>query len=139
MNAPDLYDIYFKEPKILMTIATVYGRIAAYAGQVARVGQALEAPMLEQLNFNASLREHFGVRLISQHKRVTVITFDADNNAQSLLGAENNSMGGGQYSVTGYFPIPGDATQQQQFQVSISQMFGRPKTFNCSFDFSTIH
>lgn len=139
MNAPDLYDIYFVEPKILMTIATVYGRIAAYAGQVARVGQAIEAPMLEQLNFNDPLREHFGVRLISQHKRITVIAFDAANNAQPLLWGENTSTGGGQYSLTGYFPIPGDPMQQQQFEVSIPQMFGRPKTFNCGFDFSTIH
>jgi hypothetical protein len=136
---PDTYDVYVEELRVLVTIATVYGRIAAYGGQVARVGEDIDHSDLEQLNFNSPLHEHFGVRLISLHKRLNIVAFDAEGKAQSPLNADTRSVDGGQHHMTCYFPNPTDAAATQRFEISTPRLLGRPKQVPFYFDFSRVH
>lgn len=139
MKEQDAYDVYIPDAKTLATIATVYGRIAAYAGQASRLGEDRDPAIIEQLNFNPTLREHFGVRLISSNRKLVINALDANGSPSVQVGYNTEAGAQGQYNTSCYFRNPNDPTMKQQFEISIPQLFGRPKTFGFIFDFSLVH
>lgn len=138
MDVPDLYDVYISDAKTLLTIATVFGRIAAYAGQCARTGSAIEPATLEAMNFNDALRNHFGTRLISNHKRVSLMLFSEAGMPLNMVGSSVEKQGT-QYHQTCYFPLPKNPQATLVFELGIPKMFGGFSTSRFSFDLRSIH
>jgi hypothetical protein len=130
------YDLRLDEPGVLITIRTTFGRIAAYAGQVARTGMEISPTTIEEINTNASLRRCFSVRLISKHKKLSLLTRTGSKLGEMLEATVTQENG--YYIQSCWFPYPQSLSGVQDFELGIPRFLGF-KNYRFSFDFSGVH
>jgi hypothetical protein len=136
--ATDPYDLVVPKLKLLVTAATAFSRIAAYAGQCAREGSNPDMAFVENVVFGSSLQDGFMMRIISQHRFVSVIHLD--NGTQHNMGNTERGKVGAQWVETCTFLYPTDLASPQTFEAFVPSPFllwGKKDTFTV--DFGALH
>jgi hypothetical protein len=141
----DPYDVFVPEVSVLVSIGTAFGRIAAYAGQVARTGAQIDLSVVESINFMPHFKSHFNVRLISKHKRLSIMATDIGNGMpQQMEQATVEKNGNGTYSQTCLFPNPATAKGEKGFEIGVPHFVPLKfktefKTAQFVFNFAQVH
>jgi len=132
----DIYDVFVKDVQVLVSIGTAFNRIAAYAGQAKRTGSTIDPTVIESINFTPLFKTHFMVRLISNHKRLSIMATDvSDGRPQNMEQPTVERFGPGEYKQMCFSPNPTTLAGQKGFEIRVPQFLGKFRTAQFVFDF----
>ena len=115
----DPYDRFLDNLGVLVSIGTVFNRLAAYAGQCSRTVQQVDPAMIETVNLMTPFDTHFAVRMMSKFKVVSIVLQGPDGEQQPLEDVTREQGDGGTFKIMGWFRCPEQLKSTLSFEVGV--------------------
>lgn len=130
----DPYTQWLPKARLLLTLGTAFGRIAAYGGACARTGEKTDPSIIEQINFHPMFETHYWMQAMSKHKFVSCIVVGGTSQMENLERERHDRR----YTETWSFPYPENPWDLVAYEVFIPRFLFLGRKEQCVFDFEIL-
>lgn len=136
LGKEDPYNLMLPKSRVILTVGTAFGRIAAYARLQYEQNLIPDAAFVQELNGVQDLRTHYSVQAISTHRRISIRRcmqkLDKRRNGQmkeSFLLYQDMEHGSvsslqNKYLQTVWFPYPHNTSPYDYFEIGVPKFLG---------------